>query len=115
MMTLSNGLLVSSTPLPGGMRRDLWKLDLPHAPYLAMIAVGQWDKVTDYWRGRPVDYYVDLGYGPSARAIFANTPEMIEFFSTQTRIRICVAKVFTDHRQGLCFRCYGKHNSSGLW
>ncbi len=81
MMTLSNGLLASSTPLPGGMRRDLWKLDLPHAPYLAMIAVGQWDKVTDYWRGRPVDYYVDLGYGPSARAIFANTPEMIEFFS----------------------------------
>jgi len=81
MMTLSNGLLVSSTSLPGNMRRDLWKLDLPHAPYLAMVAVGQWDKVTDYWRGRPVDYYVDLGYGPSARAIFANTPEMIEFFS----------------------------------
>lgn len=81
MMTISNGLLVSSTPLPGGMRRDQWKLDLPHAPYLTMIAVGQWDKVTEYWRGRPVDYYVDLGYGPSAKAIFANTPEMIEFFS----------------------------------
>jgi len=81
MMTLSNGLLVSSTPLPGGMRRDQWKLDLPHAPYLTMIAVGQWDKVTEYWRGRPVEYYVDLGYGPSAKAIFANTPEMIEFFS----------------------------------
>jgi aminopeptidase N len=65
------------------MKRDHWKLDLPHAPYLAMIAVGQWDKVSDYWRGRSVDYYVDLGYGPSARAIFANTPEMIEFFSTR--------------------------------
>jgi len=81
MMTLSNGLLVSSTPLPGGMRRDDWKLDLPHAPYLTMVAIGQWDKVTEYWRGRPVEYYVDLGYGPSAKAIFANTPEMIEFFS----------------------------------
>jgi len=46
-----------------------------------MLAVGKWDKVTDYWRGRPVDYYVDPGFGPSARAIFANTPEMIEFFS----------------------------------
>jgi aminopeptidase N len=83
MMTLSNGLLVSSTPLPGGMRRDDWKLDIPHAPYLAMIAVGKWDKVTDYWRGRPVEYYVDPGFGPSAKAIFANTPEMIEFFSTR--------------------------------
>jgi len=81
MMTLSNGLLVSSTPASGNMRRDHWKLDLPHAPYLAMIALGKWDKVSDYWRGRPVDYYVDPGYGPSAREIFANTPEMIEFFS----------------------------------
>src|SRR5690606_14094655 len=33
------------------------------------------------WRGRPVDYYVDKGYGPSARAIFAHTPEMLDFFS----------------------------------
>ena len=81
MMTLSNGLLISSTPLSGGMKRDHWKLDLPHAPYLAMIAVGQWDKETDYWRGRPVEYYVDKGYGSSARAIFSNTPEMIDFFS----------------------------------
>jgi aminopeptidase N len=80
-MTLSNGMLLSSTSLPGGMRRDHWKLELPIAPYLVMIAVGKWDKVSDYWRGRPVDYYVDPGYGPDARAIFAHTPEMIEFFS----------------------------------
>lgn len=81
MMTLSNGALISSTPVAGGMRRDYWKLDLPHAPYLSMIAVGQWDKVTDYWRGRPVEYYVDPGYGDDARTIFAHTPEMLEFFS----------------------------------
>ncbi len=83
MMTLSNGVLVSSTPLDHGMRKDDWKMDLPHAPYLAMIAVGQWDKVTDYWRGRPVEYYVDRGYGKDARDIFSNTPEMIEFFSNK--------------------------------
>lgn len=81
MLTLSNGVLVSSTPLPGGMRKDHWKLDLPHAPYLTMVAVGQWDKITDYWRGRPVEYYVDPGYGSSARDIFAHTPEMLDFFS----------------------------------
>jgi len=80
-MTLSNGNLISSTKLPNGMRRDDWKLELPIAPYLTMVAVGKWDKVTDYWRGRPVDYYVDPGYGKDARAIFAHTPEMIEFFS----------------------------------
>ncbi len=81
MMTLSNGNLISSTKLPNGLRRDDWKLELPIAPYLMMVAVGKWDKVTDYWRGRPVDYYVDPGYGKDARAIFAHTPEMIEFFS----------------------------------
>lgn len=80
-MTVSNGSLISSTTLPGGLRRDHWKLELPSAPYLTMIAVGRWDKVTDYWRGRPIDYYVDPGYGSDARAIFAHTPEMIEFFS----------------------------------
>lgn len=81
LMTLSNGAIVSSTKLANGMRRDHWKLDLPHAPYLAMVAVGKWDKVSDTWRGRPVDYYVDPGYGKDAREIFAYTPEMIEFFS----------------------------------
>ncbi|HJW28934.1 MAG TPA: DUF3458 domain-containing protein, partial [Saprospiraceae bacterium] len=81
MMTLSNGVLVTSTALGNGMRKDYWKMDLAQAPYLAMVAVGKWDKVTDYWRGRPVEYYVDPGYGEAARAIFANTPEMIEFFS----------------------------------
>ena len=81
MMTLSNGLLVSSEPVSNGMRRDHWKLDIPHAPYLAMLAVGQWDREVDYWRGRTVDYYVDPGYGPSARTIFQHTPEMMEFFS----------------------------------
>lgn len=81
LMTLSNGSLITSTKLNNGMRRDHWKLELPHAPYLAMVAVGQWDKVSDTWRGRPVDYYVDPGYGKDARHIFANTPEMIDFFS----------------------------------
>lgn len=80
-MTLSNGSMISSTQLDNGMRRDHWKLELPHAPYLAMVAVGIWDKVSDSWRGRPVDYYVDPGYGKSAREIFAHTPEMIDFFS----------------------------------
>lgn len=82
-MTLSNGSLLSSTKLKNGMRRDHWKLELPHAPYLAMVAVGNWDKVSDSWRGRPVDYYVDPGYGKDAREIFAHTPEMINFFSEQ--------------------------------
>lgn len=82
MLTLSNGVLISSTVTSPGMRQDHWKLDLPHAPYLAMVAVGTWDKVSDFWRGRPIDYYVSKGYGPDARAIFAHTTEMLDFFSS---------------------------------
>ena len=86
MMTLSNGVLVSSTPVENRMRKDYWKMDLPHAPCLFMIAVGQWDKVSDSWRGIHVDYYVDKGYGKDAKHIFSHTPEMMEFFSSKLNV-----------------------------
>ena len=39
--TLSNGLLVSDFSNGDGTRTDHWRQTLPHAPYLAMIAVGK--------------------------------------------------------------------------
>ncbi|MGI8893521.1 MAG: M1 family aminopeptidase [Bacteroidia bacterium] len=80
-VTLSNGLMISSKKNTDGTRTDHWKQDLPHAPYLFMIAVGDFAIVKDSWRGKPVDYYVEHKYEPYARQIFNNTPEMIEFFS----------------------------------
>jgi len=79
--TLSNGLLVKSIPLANNMRTDCWKMDLPHAPYLFMMAIGEFAVVKDKWRDREVSYYVEPKYEVDARAIFGNTPEMIEFFS----------------------------------
>ena len=82
-ITLSNGRLVSSVKEENGKRTDHWKQDKPHAPYLAMMAVGDFVKTTDHWRGKEVSYYMEPEYAPHARAIFGNTPEMIEFFSTK--------------------------------
>jgi len=79
--TLSNGLLVSSKTNSDGTRTDTWKLTQPHAPYLATMVVGDFAVVSDTWRGKSVDYYIEPKYAGTARAIFGRTPEMMEYFS----------------------------------
>jgi aminopeptidase N len=79
--TLSNGLLISSKKNPDGTRTDYWKMDKPHAPYLFMMAIGEYAVVKEKWRNIPVEYYVEPKYEPYARDIFPFTPEMLEFFS----------------------------------
>lgn len=88
--TLSNGVLVDSktyiVPGKGGgksMRTDHWQMKQPHAPYLFMMAVGEFHVTKDDWRGKEVSYYVEPAYAPYAKLIFGNTPEMIEFFSNK--------------------------------
>jgi aminopeptidase N len=80
-VTLSNGLLVSSKPNGDGTRTDYWKQTLPHAPYLAMMAIGEFAVVKDKWKNLDVDYYVETEYEPYAKAIFGETPNMLEYYS----------------------------------
>ncbi|MCB2379941.1 M1 family peptidase [Hymenobacter sp. BT635] len=80
-VTLSNGKLVSQTPAAAGLRTDTWKMELPHAPYLFMMAVGDFKIYEDKWRDKPVTYYLEPKYAPFAKQIFGDTPEMLEFFS----------------------------------
>ncbi len=80
-VTLSNGLLVAQTPAGPGLRTDTWKMDQPHAPYLFMMAVGDFRITKDTWRGKEVSYYLEPKYAPQAKAIFGKTPRMLEFFS----------------------------------
>ena len=82
-VTLSNGELCSSFDNGDGTRTDYWKMELPHAPYLAMMAVGDFAIVRDKWRGKEVNYYVEKEYEPYARDIFGHTPDMLEFFSNR--------------------------------
>src|SRR6218665_180233 len=77
--TLSNGVLVDSQKDGHGLRTDHWKLEQPHAPYLAMMAVGEFKKVVDQpWNGKEISYYVEKEYEPYAKAIFGDTREMID-------------------------------------
>ena len=80
-VTLSNGIMKSSTKVSGGLRTDHWVMDKKHAPYLFFMGVGEYAVVKDKWRNIEVDYYVEKEYEPFAKQIFGNKPEMIEFFS----------------------------------
>ncbi|OWP64025.1 peptidase M1 [Hymenobacter amundsenii] len=80
-VTLSNGRLTGQTPAGPGLRTDTWRLDEPCAPYLVMLAVGDFRITRDTWRGKEVSYYLEPQYAAQARAIFGRTPAMLEFFS----------------------------------
>ncbi|TAE02864.1 MAG: M1 family peptidase, partial [Bacteroidetes bacterium] len=82
-ITLSNGLMTSTKTNADGTRTDIWKQNKPHAPYLFMMAVGEFAIVKDKWRNIEVNYYVEPKYKDSAKDIFGfgKTPKMIEFFS----------------------------------
>lgn len=80
-VSLSNGLLVSSKVINDSMKVDHWKMDQPHAPYLVMMAIGDFSVIKDKWNNIDVHYYVEKEYEKHARLIFGNTPEMIGFYS----------------------------------
>jgi aminopeptidase N len=82
-ITLSNGELIFSIENEDNTRTDCWKMDLPHAPYLTMMMVGDFAIVKDKWREKEVNYYVEKEFEAYAKAIFGNTPEMLEFFSNK--------------------------------
>ncbi len=79
--TLSNGLLTKSTPNEDGTRTDYWVMDQPHAPYLFMMAIGEFAVAKDEWNGKLLEYYVEPEYAEHAENIYKNTKEMLTFFS----------------------------------
>lgn len=85
-VTLSNGKLASQKNNSDGTRSDTWKMELPHAPYLFFLGVGEYAIVKDTWKGKEVNYYVEKEYAPVAKKIFGNTPEMMTFFSRITGV-----------------------------
>jgi aminopeptidase N len=85
-VTLSNGLLKSQKKNADGTRTDYWRMDLPHAPYLFFMGVGDYVIVKDHLKNLPVDYYVEKEYAPVAKKIFGETPVMIAFYEKITGV-----------------------------
>jgi aminopeptidase N len=81
-LTLSNGELFYQKENGNGTRTDVWVMRKQHAPYLAMMAIGEFSITEDTWRDSiSVNYYVEQAYAPYAMQIFGKTPEMLECFS----------------------------------
>lgn len=91
-VTLSNGVLVSQKKNTDGTRTDYWKMDLPHAPYLFFMGVGEYSVIKDSYKGKEVSYFVEKEYALVARKIFGNTPEMMKFFSEKLGVEYPWAK-----------------------
>ncbi len=79
--TLSNGKLISQKTNSNGTRTDTWKMDEPNAPYLFMMAVGDFKIYKDSYKGKEVSYYLEPKYAPYAKQIFGKTPDMMGFYS----------------------------------
>lgn len=78
---LTNGEFYYSTPNGDGTKTEYWRMELPHAPYLFMMVVGEFAVVEDVWKDIPVNYYVEPKFKAFAKNVFGNTPEMLTFFS----------------------------------
>jgi len=79
--TLSNGKLIAQKNNKNGTRTDIWKMDVPNAPYLFMMAVGDFKIYKDSYNGKEVSYYLEPKYAPYAKQIFGKTPDMMNFYS----------------------------------
>ncbi len=89
--TLSNGKMMGSKKNADGTRTDHWKQDLPHAPYLFMMGVGEFKVVKDFYTRKDgskmeVNYYVEKEWEGNAKDIFGETPNMIKYFSELLKV-----------------------------
>ena len=79
--TLSNGLMKDSKKNADGTRTDHWLMDMPHSPYLVMMAVGEFAVETEKWNGKDIMYYVEPKYAGMGKKIYKYVPEILDFFS----------------------------------
>jgi aminopeptidase N len=83
---LSNGELVSKASAGNGRTTWHYRMNKPHVAYLVSLVIGDFEVVTDHWRGRPVEYWVPPAQKDMARRTFGRMPDMIELFSTLTGV-----------------------------
>jgi len=80
---LSNGRLVNiADNRKNGTRTFHWKLSKPHASYLVMLAIGEYEVLRDSAGTVPLQYYVYPHQVEDARICFQSTPDVMRFFST---------------------------------
>jgi len=86
LRVVSNGRLVSDRPAPGGLHTVTWRQEKPASTYLISFAAAPFAKLTERWRGIPVEYYVYRSDSALARPLFGATPDMMETYSRLTGV-----------------------------
>jgi aminopeptidase N len=85
---ISNGILWSNSLETGGKLRTLhWRMDEPHATYLNSLVAGPFDVQTTSWRGVELLYVVPEGQRHLIDDSFADTPDMLAFFTQVTGVK----------------------------
>jgi len=85
LAVVGNGKLLEVTDRPDGRRTYHWRMDVPHTTYLISVAICDFTKVVDTWRGIPVEYHVPPGTDEATtRRSFGDTPKILEFYSQAT-------------------------------
>lgn len=79
MVSVSNGLLVSSMRDSTGAGIDHWKMDQAHPAYLVMIAAGYFAEHELEHKGIPLRFMLDPEYEESIIPLFQNTGPMMDF------------------------------------
>ena len=77
---ISNGELINTEKADDGAIYH-WSQRQVHPTYLMTLAVGDFAKIADEWRGKPVTYYVEKGREEDAKRSMGKTPRMVEFLS----------------------------------
>jgi aminopeptidase N len=92
LMVVSNGRLLETKTNSDGTRTFHWKMEQPHASYLASIVVGEYAAVEGSYAGIPVISYVYPNELEEGKVTTARLPEMVKFFSEKTGVKYPYAK-----------------------
>jgi aminopeptidase N len=92
LQVISNGKLLETKENRDGTRTFHWKMDQPHASYLASIVVGEYTAVVGDYSGIPITTYAYPKEAAEAKLTALRLPEMVKFFSEKTGIKYPYAK-----------------------
>ncbi|MCH7945077.1 MAG: M1 family metallopeptidase, partial [Armatimonadetes bacterium] len=82
---VSNGVLEGVEREPDGWTYH-WKMNQPHATYLIAFAAGEFGREVEMLGDLPVEFYYPRGLQSQARASFAGTAAMVEFYGELTGV-----------------------------
>ena len=84
-VVVPHGLVAIGSGAPHGDRE--WVLDTPVSTYLFGFAAGRFRSVADVRHGVRLQYYSDSYSDEDLRAIFRETPDILEFFEERSGVR----------------------------